>query len=475
MRWHDRISLSTQFLIASVLVLCLSMTVLGTWVSHQVKESVLATSGADDAAFIRAMVERYVQRIDSEGSLHPDDVEALDSLFSDRVLGERIVSAKLWLTDGSINAKIIYSSKAKHTVGHVHVSTDVQKAWRGDLVTEFKDLVSRESQYEQTLDLPLVEVYAPLFRAGTAQVIAVGEIYQNASVLAERLREGVLLTWIVVCLTTVLMIVVLYVIVRRASWLLQEQQSALSTKVQEAEEMAKQNHVLRLAADRSRLEANEANEELLGRIGMDLHDGPIQFLTLIRLRLDEITQNLLDGGKHAGSAQDEFRELGDKLSSIIDELRDLSVGLVLPELGALSLFETMKLAVVRHEHLTGTQVHFEYEKIPKNVPDPLKTCVYRVVQESLSNSFKHAGGHGQRVTAYSAGGVLKLEICDDGSPAKSGRSSKEGTRLGQRGIRNRVAAFNGTMSIEPHALHGTRVKITIPWRSQRSEKTTPHQ
>src|SRR5690606_15972001 len=120
--------------------------------------------------------------------------------------------------------------------------------------------------------------------------------------------------------------------------LIHEQQSALSAKVKEAEEMATQNHTLRLAADRSRLDANEANEELLGRIGLDIHDGPIQFLTLIRFRLDEIAHNLSEDEGSTLNTPNELRELGDKLSTIIDELRDISVRLVLPELGTLSLF-----------------------------------------------------------------------------------------------------------------------------------------
>src|SRR3546814_4136586 len=105
------------------------------------------------------------------------------------------------------------------------------------------------------------------------------------------------------------MIVVLYLIVRKASWLIHEQQSALSAKVKEAEDMATQNHTLRLAADRSRLDANEANEELLGRIGLDIHDGPIQFLSLIRFRLAEIAQNLSDDEGSVGNPPIQLREL----------------------------------------------------------------------------------------------------------------------------------------------------------------------
>lgn len=468
MRWRDTLSLSTQFLIASVVVLCLAMGVLGTWVSHEIKRNVMATSGADGAAFIRAMLEEHVQRIDSQGQLHPEDIAALDRLFLNTVLGTRVLSVKLWRKTDGTRSQIIYSSIAKETVGEVHDSTEVEEAWSGTTVTEFDDLNTGESRFENAIGFPLIEIYAPLVRSGTTEVVAVGEIYHEGSLLAQRLREGVAQTWIVVCLTTLLMIIVLYLIVRKASVLLHEQRCALRVKVQEAEEMAAQNHALRLAADRSRLDASEANEELLGRIGLDIHDGPIQFLTLIRFRMDEIAQNLSIGARSPELAAEELQELGGKLSANIDELRDLSVGLVLPELDALSLLQTIKLAVERHEHLTGSHVRVKYGRLHEKVPGALKTCVYRVVQESLTNSFKHAGGQGQRVSAIATDGVLMLEIRDDGRPMTSSQTFPEGFRLGQRGIRNRVAAFNGSVTIEPHASRGTRVSIEIPLDDQRS-------
>lgn len=463
MRWRDRYSLSTQFLAASAVVLCLSMAVLGTWVNHQITRSVLATSGADGAAFMRGMLEQYVQRMEPDGTLHPDDVAALDRLFVGTVLGDNVVSVKLWINDGTRTATIVYSSMAKDTVGERHVSADVLRASRGRLVSEFEDMTSKESLYEQSLDMPLIEIYSPLYRTGTAEVVAVGEIYEDASILAQQLRKGMLLTWVIVCATTILMIAVLHLIVRRGSRLIDEQQAALNAKVREAEQMASQNHALRLEADRTRLDANEANEELLGRIGLDIHDGPIQLLALLRLRLDEAVENLARGRRSQEPVTAELGEIGDKLSAIVDELRALSVGLVLPEIGALSVRETIELAVYRHEQLTGTEVRFECRDMPETVPDPLKTCIYRIVQESLSNSFKHAGGHGQQVAAIAEDGLLKLDIRDEGSPAAAaGGRHEETVKLGQRGIRNRVAAFGGTLTIEPRSAHGTRVSVAIP-------------
>jgi len=466
MRRQVGYSLSTQFLAAAAIVLCLSMAVLGTWVNHRITRSVLATSGADGAAFMRGVLEQHVQRIGADGTLHPDDVAILDRMFIGTVLGEYVVSVKLWSTDGSGMAEIIYSSMTKDSIGERYVSSDVVRASRGLVVSEFEDMISEESTFEQGLDLPLIEIYSPLYRKGTNEVLAVGEVYEDATTLAQQLSESVVRTWLVVCLTTVLMIGVLYLIVRRGNRLINQQQSALSARVHEAQLMASQNHGLRLEAERSRLDANEANEELLARIGMDIHDGPIQLLTLVRLRLDEAAANLTDTEQAAEDVQSDLGEIGEKLSTIIDELRDLSVGLVLPELSELSLRHTIELAIERHEQLTGTVVAFDCGVLPSWVAEPLKTCIYRIVQESLANAFKHAGGHGQQVMARADDHVIELEILDNGPALQMAGSERADSRikLGQRGIRNRVTAFSGAFSIEPRAGHGTRVFVAVPYQ-----------
>jgi signal transduction histidine kinase len=465
MRWRERYSLSTQFLVAAAIVLGLSSAVLGTWVSHQITRSVLATSGADGAAFMRGMLQRHVQRMLADGSLHPEDVAALDRLFVGTELGESIVSVKIWTAGGSADSTILYSSLASDVVGDRFVSTDVQEAASGQVVAEFEDMVSAESLHEQQLDMPLIEVYSPLYRAGTDQVIAVGEIYENAVILAQQLRQSVVRTWLIVCATSFGTMTILYLIVRRGSRLIRTQQAELNLKVREAEQMAAENHDLSLEADRSRLDANEANEELLGRIGLDIHDGPIQLLTLARLRLDDVTEAL--GAARGEAPPGELSELGGKLSQVIDELRDLSVGLVLPELGSLSPLEAIELAVQRHEQLTGTEVGFRADALPESLPDSLKICLYRIVQESLSNAFKHAGGIGQRVDASAKGGRLRLVISDAGSPdAGSAARHGPGPKLGQRGIKNRVAAFGGALSIERTAEGGTRVSVSMPLTAQ---------
>ncbi|WP_162911185.1 sensor histidine kinase [Shinella zoogloeoides] len=452
--WFSGLSLSGQFLAAAAVVLCLSMAVLGTWINRQVTRSILAVSGSAGAAFLDAFVEPLIQDIGPDGRLPAGSHKALDALlFDDQPIRRSIISVKIWQLDGTV----IYVNKPKDLIGQKYTSTDVTKAASGEIIAEFDDMTSGESAHERQLGLPTIEVYAPLHRNTTGEVIAVGEIYENAEILAAQLELSVMRTWIVVCFTTLVMLAVLYLIVRRGSRLISSQRAELQARFRDSQQLAATNEDLRLQAERARLDANAANEELIGRIGLDLHDGPIQILSLLMLRLGRLRK---DGSARENAANAAVIE--ELTAGVIHELRVLSAGLVLPEIGDLGVGEAIRLAAERHENLTGTRVDVVFGDLPEHVTGALKICIYRIVQESLSNAFKHAGGAGQRVRAELRGANIGLQISDSGGLASECRSpAGDGSRLGLRGIQSRVETFSGTLVIRSDA-GGTVVDVELP-------------
>lgn len=451
MRWRDHYSLSTQFLAAAAVVLCLSMAVLGTWVTHRITRSVLVTSGLGGSDLMVSILEAEVQDLLPDGSIPAENQKRLDQLLVSTPVTKRIVSVKIWKPDGTV----IYANMAKGVIGQRFASTDVTTAAGGQIVAEFKDMVSEESAYEQSLGKSLIEVYAPLYKTGTRSVVAVGEIYEDAKDLDIQLRSSRRLTWIVVCLTTLLMLSFLYLIVRRGSYTIALQRAELRERMAEAQNMASQN-------ERLRLDANEANEELLGRIGSDIHDGPIQALTLARLRIDDIADIWADNRQGTAQVFRYLEEAAATLGASIEELRHLSTGLVLPGLDELSPRQLVELACARHESTTATQVALDLGDLPQALSAAMKICVYRIIQESLTNAFRHAGGVGQRVAAMIRNNRIELQISDQGGQVTARAVHQAShTKLGHRGIRNRVQAFGGTLSIE-RTEKGTDVRVSLP-------------
>jgi signal transduction histidine kinase len=258
------------------------------------------------------------------------------------------------------------------------------------------------------------------------------------------------------------MMIILYFMVRRASDLVNSHQKSLVQKMNEAENLAVQNDKLRREADDARLESASAIESLLGRIGQDLHDGPIQLLSLLMLNLPDSSEG--EAGAKSASDAPHHISLQGLSARILAELRDISTGLVLPELDELTATQTVLLAVHQHEEVTGTEVQCRIENLPEDLALSLKICLYRIVQEGLNNAFKYAQGIGQCVEASADERKISIAVSDKGPGFPENDTDKTRTRtgLGLAGLKNRVAALKGSFESRSQPGVGTALRARLP-------------
>ncbi|SDJ30068.1 Signal transduction histidine kinase [Nonomuraea maritima] len=98
---------------------------------------------------------------------------------------------------------------------------------------------------------------------------------------------------------------------------------------------------------------------------------------------------------------------------------------------------------------------------PDSLPDGVSLTVYRVVQEALTNTMKHAVGAAASVVIGHSGDRLEIEVTDTGGAP--GPQSRAGNGRGLIGLRERLALYDGTLIAEPVAGGGYRVTARIPW------------
>jgi signal transduction histidine kinase len=98
-------------------------------------------------------------------------------------------------------------------------------------------------------------------------------------------------------------------------------------------------------------------------------------------------------------------------------------------------------------------VDVEEERFPPGV----EATAYFVVSEALTNVAKHSGATRAEVSAHSSDGTLRVEIGDDG---KGG--AVPGAGSGLVGLRDRIAALEGSLEIESPPGDGTRITMTLP-------------
>ncbi|MFJ8332159.1 sensor histidine kinase [Streptomyces sp. NPDC094437] len=108
----------------------------------------------------------------------------------------------------------------------------------------------------------------------------------------------------------------------------------------------------------------------------------------------------------------------------------------------------------------GVTVELAVTGTPRPVSDGVGLAAYRVVQEALTNTVKHAHGATAAVNVTYATGQLKVEVTDSGGG--TGPTASGGNGRGLIGLRERLALYGGTLRTGPRPLGGYRVQALIP-------------
>ncbi|MBM7060619.1 sensor histidine kinase [Pseudomonas sp. UL073] len=430
------------------------MAFVGHLVGTRIEHAAAASAGEAAALYMEAFLEPYVQELATDNELSPASVHGIDRLHNSTSLSKHIVSVKIWSAD----ARILYSND-KSQLNQTFPHEEVARAMRGEIVTRLTPLGDDENHFEEDFDQPLYETYAPLRQFDTDRVLAVGEFYEQKHEI-ETLQQEV---WAVISAATLAMLLLLFYIVRRGDLIIDRQQVALRKQMQEQEQLHRQNASLQQKITAANHEFARIGELTQRRLGADLHDGPAQLLTLILLRLDELSEwrpqpqpaAELDG-------DDALETIRGAAKDALRQVRNLSSGLALPELNDLSLTDELILAAHRHQQRTQSQVLLDIADLPEQMPPLHKIALYRFVEESLNNAFRHADGQGQRVSARCSNGLLTVEVCDSG-PGFDPDTPINGTRgrspLGLAGMRYRIESLGGSFKVDSSPGKGTRVSV----------------
>jgi len=448
------LGLAQQFILAAGVTIAASMGLLALAISQRIEASMMQTAAEEGALFTEVVLGPAAQDLVTSRSLSPESMKRIDELLAGK-LGERLKLIKIWLPD----ATLVYSTN-KEAIGGRFPSPPITAAFEGKVTGEFDYLDAVENATARRLQVPLVEIYAPLFRTGTKDVIAVGEIYTDGKRLAADLASIRYVSVGIVGAVTAPMMLILFLMVRRAANLVRRYQTSLRRNVVEATSLAAQNDKLRRIADDARLEAANSNENLLARIGQDLHDGPIQLVSLLMLKLTDPGSNQPAAAGCHGSDDSSAQTLTGR---ILAELRGISTGLVLPQLEGLTPNEILRLAVQNHEEATGTKVSSQIGDLPEDLALPLTICLYRIVQEGLNNAFHHGAAIGQRVEVWADTQSIVIAVSDSGPGlVENEHGQRSRTGLGIAGLRNRVEALQGIFEMISQRGIGTQIRAKLP-------------
>ena len=449
-RPFERISFSRQFLLVSSTVLLTGMFVIGGWLSMEIENSAVNRAAAIAAVYVESILVAELHPTPAGVTMLAGTHEAFDHIFTTGPLHRKIVRFKLWSTDGTI----LYSSDHAQLGLRYPVEDQLAAAFNGSLQAHVSVLDEAGHEAERERWTRLLEVYVPIRAEGADQVVAVAEFYYSTDNLMRDIRSAQERSWILVAVATLAIFLLLFGQIRRAN----------DTIVQQRDDLKRQLDLLRVAFDenvrmRTRLgEAGAAttalNEQFLHRIAADLHDGPAQTLAYALMRFDEQASTGLD-------VTPELRAIHKALRSSLDDLRNIAAGLGVPGIAELSLEETARRAVRDFERHSGHKIDSAVNASLATASLATKITVYRLLQESLANSFRHAPGGAPQVRVWHDADQVMVEVSDHGAGFNPQEAAQSG-RLGLAFMQERVRLLGGIYELEAAPGHGTRVRARLP-------------
>ncbi len=207
------------------------------------------------------------------------------------------------------------------------------------------------------------------------------------------------------------------------------------------------------------LKAREAVAEERVRIARELHDVVAHAISVIVLQARGGRRVLHSDPGEAREALDAIERAGEQalteMRRLLGLLRDGDEELALAPQPSLARIDDLAASLTE----TGLPVEVRVEGTPVNLPPGIDVTAYRIVQEALTNTLKHAGPARASVVVRYEPGAVELEVLDDGPGAAGGNGSGHGLA----GIGERVAVYGGELASGRRPEGGYALRARLPF------------
>ncbi|HET9051676.1 MAG TPA: sensor histidine kinase [Candidatus Dormibacteraeota bacterium] len=219
----------------------------------------------------------------------------------------------------------------------------------------------------------------------------------------------------------------------------------------------------RLEAEREEQAARAVLDERT-RIARELHDAVAHHVSAIAVTAgaaEEVAET------DPARALEALRAIRATSRDALEEMRAI-IGVLSPTTGAADYAPQPGLGdvdrLVAQTRAAGLPVTLRVEGTPRQLPEAVDLSAYRIVQEALTNTLKHAGGARAEVVVRYGDGDVVLEVSDDGAGASPDAPPAEPAHAGRGliGMRERVALFHGDLAAGPGPRGGFRVRARLP-------------
>ena len=199
----------------------------------------------------------------------------------------------------------------------------------------------------------------------------------------------------------------------------------------------------------------DAQEEERRSISRELHDEVGQTLGALLVDLGQLSKLV---PPEDGLVQKQIGHIKSVAETAVKSIRDMALLLRPPMLDDLGLVPALEWQGREISRRGDMEVDVQSENVSEKLPDEIKVCVYRLVQEALNNAVTHSGAKHARVAVSQQKDKISVAVADDGKgfPADRVRG------MGILGMEERVKRLGGSLSIDSEPGKGTTVRAELP-------------
>ena len=456
-RGWQGLGLLTQFMILLTVTMLFISAVSNKAIKQIAASSLVESSLEVEQAMARSVVLPVLGQEPIADSLDPEIGDLLRDVVSKHLNPRYINKIKLW----GVNGRLLFDSHMANVPDSV-LDPAVARVLAGETVVTVSDTGLRSRNHESVIGDLVYEVYMPLYGLN-GQLIAVLEAYCSSDLLASRIRTTLQKIDQIRLSVLLLGMLMLSALVFYAQRRIQSQERQLIDSIRATESLAQRNSELLQQSEDIRRRSAEANEQLLNHIGAELHDGPIQLLSIAALYRGQADVEQVDNPFHEKSQQ--------LFQKAMQELRNISVGLILPELEGASLCEAVSKAVEAVQRDWDMDIKLDLPQTDCHVPLQHLVVAYRVVYESLNNAWKHGASGECSVTLaitdrqfdiriFNPTPVPEIGVAQE-QPGTAVQDNGSNNGVGMIGMQKRVHGIGGTLRIE-QVDGGMMVRVIAP-------------
>jgi PAS domain S-box-containing protein len=195
-------------------------------------------------------------------------------------------------------------------------------------------------------------------------------------------------------------------------------------------------------------------EEERKRIARDLHDDINQRLALLAVQVEQLKEETPDRGNKR-----RLSDIWKQIFEVSTEIQSISHQLHSKQLEYIGIVAAMRSFCSEFSSRHKVRVDFSHVDVRQVIPQEISLCLFRILQEALSNAAKYSGVRHFQVKLECQASELRLRISDAGIGFDSQAATETG--LGLLSMRERVRLVNGSISINSKPMAGTTIQVRV--------------